>query len=156
MELLEALRSHPYLKTRVALKGGTALNLFVFDVPRLSVDVDLNYVGAAEVGTMKQERPKVDQAIQAVCGRIGIGVRRIPSEHAGGAVASVVRRGQGPWHVGVGRELPLADSALANSSGRLAVVGEVRGHKGPGSGPPRACRREIGGALWTSGEPRPL
>lgn len=69
MELLEALRSHPYLKTRVALKGGTALNLFVFDVPRLSVDVDLNYVGAAEVGTMKQERPKVDQAIQAVCGR---------------------------------------------------------------------------------------
>ena len=56
MELLEALRSHPYLKTRVTLKGGTALNLFVFDVPRLSVDVDLNYVGAAEVDAMVQER----------------------------------------------------------------------------------------------------
>ncbi|HSW29038.1 MAG TPA: nucleotidyl transferase AbiEii/AbiGii toxin family protein [Longimicrobiales bacterium] len=84
MELLEALRSHPYLKTRVALKGGTALNLFVFDVPRLSVDVDLNYVGAAEVDAMVQERPKVEQAIQAVCGRLGIGVRRIPSGHAGG------------------------------------------------------------------------
>ncbi len=84
MEFLEALRSHPYLKTRVALKGGTALNLFVFDVPRLSVDVDLNYVGAAEVDAMVQERPKVEQAIEAVCGRLGIGVRRIPSEHAGG------------------------------------------------------------------------
>ena len=83
-ELLEALRSHPYLKTRVALKGGTALNLFVFDVPRLSVDVDLNYVGAADVDTMILERPKVEQAIQAVCGRLGIGVRRIPSGHAGG------------------------------------------------------------------------
>jgi len=82
MELLEALRSHPYLKTRVALKGGTALNLFVFDVPRISVDVDLNYVGAAEVDAMVQERPKVEQAIQAVCGRLGIGVRRIPSGHA--------------------------------------------------------------------------
>ena len=41
-ELLETLRSHPFLKTRIALKGGTALNLFVFDLPRLSVDVDLN------------------------------------------------------------------------------------------------------------------
>ena len=38
--LLDGLRSHPYLKPRIALKGGTALNLFVFDVPRLSVDID--------------------------------------------------------------------------------------------------------------------
>lgn len=35
LELLEAIRSHPFLKDRVALKGGTALNLFKFDVPRL-------------------------------------------------------------------------------------------------------------------------
>ncbi len=34
--LLEALRSHPFLKDKLVLKGGTALNLFVFDVPRLS------------------------------------------------------------------------------------------------------------------------
>ncbi|MFN2188831.1 MAG: nucleotidyl transferase AbiEii/AbiGii toxin family protein, partial [Candidatus Promineifilaceae bacterium] len=33
---------------RVALKGGTTLNLFVFDVPQLSVDIDVNYVGAAD------------------------------------------------------------------------------------------------------------
>jgi predicted nucleotidyltransferase component of viral defense system len=84
MELLETLRSHPFLRTRIALKGGTALNLFVLDVPRLSVDVDLNYVGAASVDGMTQERPKVEQAIQAVCGRLGIGVRRVPSRHAGG------------------------------------------------------------------------
>jgi hypothetical protein len=37
LSLLDALRSHPFLKGRIALKGGTALNLFVFDVPRLSV-----------------------------------------------------------------------------------------------------------------------
>lgn len=47
LQLLDALRAHPYLKTRLALKGGTALNLFEFDVPRLSVDIDLNYVGEA-------------------------------------------------------------------------------------------------------------
>jgi len=42
MALLDALSSHPFLKARIALKGGTALNLFHFDVPRLSVDLDLN------------------------------------------------------------------------------------------------------------------
>lgn len=43
-ELLEGLRQHPFLKSRLALKGGTALNLFVFDLPRLSVDLDLDYM----------------------------------------------------------------------------------------------------------------
>jgi len=31
-------------ETCFALKGGTALNLFVRDMPRLSVDIDLAYV----------------------------------------------------------------------------------------------------------------
>src|SRR6202167_4370419 len=30
-----------------ALKGGTAINLFVRDIPRLSVDIDLTYVPVA-------------------------------------------------------------------------------------------------------------
>ena len=82
--LLDALRSHPFLKTRVALKGGTALNLFVFDVPRLSIDVDLNYVGAAARDVMLAERPKIEQAVQAVCAREELHVSRVPAEHAGG------------------------------------------------------------------------
>jgi len=44
--LLEALRDHPTLESKLALKGGTALNVFYLDIPRLSVDIDLNYVGA--------------------------------------------------------------------------------------------------------------
>jgi hypothetical protein len=82
--LLDALHSHPFLKTRIALKGGTALNLFYFDVPRLSVDIDLNYIGAADRETMLVERPKLEQAVQAVCSREGLTVKRMPSEHAGG------------------------------------------------------------------------
>lgn len=37
----------PYVakETDFALKGGTAINLFVRDMPRLSVDIDLTYVG---------------------------------------------------------------------------------------------------------------
>lgn len=82
--LLEALRAHPYLKDRWALKGGTALNLFVFDLPRLSVDIDLNYVASADRAVMLAERPKVEQAMQAVFGRGGFTVNRQPDDHAGG------------------------------------------------------------------------
>ncbi len=82
--LLEALGSHPFLKGKLALKGGTALNLFVFNVPRLSVDIDLNYVGAEDREVMLAERPKIEQAVQAVFAREGFTVRRMPEEHAGG------------------------------------------------------------------------
>jgi predicted nucleotidyltransferase component of viral defense system len=84
LNLLEGFNRHPFLKARLALKGGTALNLFLFDVPRLSVDIDLNYIGAADRDTMMAERPKVEQAIQAVCSREGMNITRVPTDHAGG------------------------------------------------------------------------
>jgi predicted nucleotidyltransferase component of viral defense system len=84
MRLLDLLNGHPYLKNRLVLKGGTALNLFEFDLPRLSVDIDLNYIGSADLETMKAERPKVEQAISDVCNRTEITVERRATEHAGG------------------------------------------------------------------------
>ncbi len=84
LNLLEGFQSHPFLKGRLALKGGTALNLFLFDLPRLSVDIDLNYIGAANRETMLEERPKIEQAVQAVCSREGMNVTRVPTDHAGG------------------------------------------------------------------------
>src|SRR6058998_2612580 len=44
VELL--LRILPYVakESCFALKGGTAINFFIRDVPRLSVDIDLTYV----------------------------------------------------------------------------------------------------------------
>ncbi|MCA9407819.1 MAG: nucleotidyl transferase AbiEii/AbiGii toxin family protein [Candidatus Omnitrophica bacterium] len=84
LTLLNALNSHPFLKGRWALKGGTALNLFVLNIPRLSVDIDLNYIGAIDRETMMEERPKVEQAVQDVFSREGVNVKRIPAEHAGG------------------------------------------------------------------------
>lgn len=82
--LLDAIRSHPFLIGKLALKGGTALNLFVFDVPRLSVDIDLNYVGAETTEAMLDERQRIEKAIQAVFSREDFDIRRIPQEHAGG------------------------------------------------------------------------
>jgi len=84
LELLNALGSHPFLKGKLILKGGTALNLFVFNVPRLSVDIDLNYVGAVDREAMVAERPKIEEAIHAVFARQGLNIRRMPVEHAGG------------------------------------------------------------------------
>lgn len=84
LHLLNTLNSHPALKGRLALKGGTALNLFIFDVPRLSVDIDLNYIGALDREEMLEDRPKVEQAMQAVFQREGFMVKRVPTDHAGG------------------------------------------------------------------------
>lgn len=84
LRLLDEFRKHPFLKGRLVLKGGTALNLFVFDLPRLSVDIDLNYIGTIDRETMITERPKVEKAISAVCSREGFNIRRISGDHAGG------------------------------------------------------------------------
>lgn len=84
LSLLEALRRHPRLKGRLALKGGTALNLFCFDVPRLSVDIDLNYIGSLDREDMLAERPELERAIDVVGRTEGMSILRVPDEHAGG------------------------------------------------------------------------
>lgn len=84
LRLLDALHSHPFIKGKLALKGGTALNLFFFDMPRLSVDIDLNYVGTQDRSSMLEELPRLERAMQAVFSREEFTVRRMPQEHAGG------------------------------------------------------------------------
>ena len=44
VRLLLAIASTVFASNRFAMKGGTALNLFVQDMPRLSVDIDVVYV----------------------------------------------------------------------------------------------------------------
>ena len=84
MNVLERINEHSFLKERLVLKGGTALNLFVFDLPRLSVDIDLNYIGKVDREGMLSERSEVDRALEAVFGRENLVVERIPGKHAGG------------------------------------------------------------------------
>ena len=84
VRLLEAVRTHPFLGLRMVLKGGTALNLFLLDLPRLSVDIDQNYVASSNRATMLVERPRVEHALQQVTGRMGFTLKRAPTEHAGG------------------------------------------------------------------------
>jgi predicted nucleotidyltransferase component of viral defense system len=84
INLLNNLNSHPFLKRKWVLKGGTALNLFLLNLPRLSVDIDINYTGETEREKMLVERPGIEQAVQAVFLREGFIIKRLPEEHAGG------------------------------------------------------------------------
>ncbi|HPR23257.1 MAG TPA: nucleotidyl transferase AbiEii/AbiGii toxin family protein [Candidatus Sabulitectum sp.] len=84
LNLLTVFQRHPVLGNSLVLKGGTALNLFCFNLPRLSVDIDLNYIGEACRAEMLSDREKVEHAVQAVCQREDLAVTRVPGEHAGG------------------------------------------------------------------------
>ena len=61
--ILEFLVSNDDLKGKVVLKGGTAINLTVFDMPRLSVDIDLDYCINSDKDTMMTDRAVIGQEI---------------------------------------------------------------------------------------------
>ena len=61
--ILEFLVSNNDLKGKLVLKGGTAINLTVFDMPRLSVDIDLDYCCNSDKETMMADRAVIGQEI---------------------------------------------------------------------------------------------
>jgi predicted nucleotidyltransferase component of viral defense system len=83
LDLLEAINRHPFLGGRLALKGGTALNLFVFDVPRLSVDIDLNYIGSEDLESMLADRRHIEEMLPPLCRRLGLTPQTPTGAHAG-------------------------------------------------------------------------
>ena len=57
-DVLKFMESDELLSEGIALKGGTAINLTIFDLPRLSVDIDLDYCRSIE-----REKMLVDRGI---------------------------------------------------------------------------------------------
>src|SRR5690606_31931501 len=84
LDILDAFAADSLIAPRVALKGGTALNVFYAALDRLSVDIDVNYVGAAEKARMDEDRPGLEDRILRLVESKGYSARREPSEHAGG------------------------------------------------------------------------
>lgn len=74
---------HPLLRDALALKGGTALNLGFGAPRRMSVDLDLNHVGAVEREAMLADRPGVERAVEDLARRAGYGVQRSADAFAG-------------------------------------------------------------------------
>jgi predicted nucleotidyltransferase component of viral defense system len=84
LDLLREISRHPLLRTKFALKGGTALNLFWFPLPRLSVDIDLNYVAGTDRETMLTDRPVLENELKKLIESRSITVQFAPAdEHAG-------------------------------------------------------------------------
>ncbi len=84
IDILDAFGADTLIGPRLALKGGTALNIFHSDLDRLSVDIDINYVGAIEKERMDEDRPGLEDRIERLMESKGYAARREPSEHAGG------------------------------------------------------------------------
>ncbi len=83
LDILELFFAHPELKDKYVLKGGTALNLFYFRLPRLSVDIDLNYLGL-DRETMLVDRSEHETILSEQLMQRGYILKRVPAEHAGG------------------------------------------------------------------------
>ena len=60
-EVLDYINSNPIMKGCLALKGGTAINLTVFHLPRLSVDIDLDYCSEGNRDEMLEQRQKISE-----------------------------------------------------------------------------------------------
>jgi len=63
-DVLEYLNTNPILKESLALKGGTAINLTIFNLPRLSVDIDLDYLINNSREEMLEHRELINSTIE--------------------------------------------------------------------------------------------
>ena len=61
--VLKFMESDKLLAEGIALKGGTAINLTIFDLPRLSVDIDLDYCRSIDREEMLSDREIITDRI---------------------------------------------------------------------------------------------
>lgn len=62
-EVLKFFEADDLLGKSLALKGGTAINLTIFDLPRLSVDIDLDYSEKTSRDDMMNSRTIINDRI---------------------------------------------------------------------------------------------
>lgn len=63
-EILRYLNEEEYLREHLLLKGGTAINLTVFNLPRLSVDIDMDYTPNDTKEDMLEVRERITTLIK--------------------------------------------------------------------------------------------
>ena len=63
-EILNYLNTNPLTKEYLVLKGGTAINLTVFNLPRLSVDIDLDFAQNLSRDDMMSTRERIREDIK--------------------------------------------------------------------------------------------
>lgn len=63
--ILEYMNTDPMLSKQLVLKGGTAINLLVMPLPRLSVDIDLDFTENCDRPAMLRYRKAITEKLQA-------------------------------------------------------------------------------------------
>lgn len=63
-DVLEFMESDNLLSNTLALKGGTAINLTIFNLPRLSVDIDMDYSHDVSREKMLTDRMEINDRIK--------------------------------------------------------------------------------------------
>ena len=86
--ILEFINSNAFLKERLVLKGGTALNLTIFNLPRLSVDIDLDFQSYDSREKVLEERVEVKKLIYEYLEREGYNISQKSKDHF--ALGSIV------------------------------------------------------------------
>lgn len=81
--LLKGIAEDSELSGCVALHGGSAINGFLFDPPRLSVDLDLSFTGDCAVDELPRMRDKLIEGISEIGREEGFEVTASKPEHAG-------------------------------------------------------------------------
>ena len=64
-DVLRFIADNPKLKDCLVLKGGTAINLTIFAMPRLSVDIDLDFHSRCTREEMLETRSSINSELQA-------------------------------------------------------------------------------------------
>lgn len=64
-DILKFINNEPILSQNLVLKGGTAINLLIMPVPRLSVDIDLDFTEDCDRPTMLRQRKSITTILQS-------------------------------------------------------------------------------------------
>lgn len=62
-EILSYINTDDYLKNHLVLKGGTAINMTIFNLPRLSVDIDMDFTPNLSLEKMEGAREKITERL---------------------------------------------------------------------------------------------
>ncbi len=92
VQLLIRVLPHAAAEPCFALKGGTAINLFVRDLPRLSVDIDLTYLPDAErlaaLTHIESALGRIAERVRGTLAGVNVALKRV-EEGAIGLIVSV-------------------------------------------------------------------
>ncbi len=75
--LLRTVYENEFLKDRLVIKGGTAINFIYFKMPRLSVDIDFNFVSDEAREDMLKSRENIDRILTKIFNVEGYEIEKV-------------------------------------------------------------------------------